>query len=155
MGIAEIDALLADNRKRLPASPRWIEQKQRIGEMRARLPVEVEGETGRAEIEITTRMSDPRWIVIVLLVPQCISRLCIGTGHRNKVTGETTETPHFHAWSDNRHLNARTRETLPFAVTLPSHIASRDAAFAWFLEQTGIESPSWLPVIWPGQGGLL
>lgn len=155
MTVQIIDGLIGNPSKRLPAAPRWIEQRSRTGEMRARLPVEVDGSTGQLQIEITTRLSDASWIVIVLLAPQCISRLCIGTGHRNRVTGETTELAHFHAWADNRHLGARTRETLPFATVLPDHATNRDAAFTWFLEQTGIESPAWLPVIWPGQGGFL
>lgn len=152
----DVDGLFSCANKRLPASPKWLPHNSRDGEMKARLAIEVEGISGRAEIELTVKTSDPNYVVMVVLVPVCVSRLCMGliAGHRNKITGETITEPHFHRWEANRHLTARTRETLPYAEIVPPEIKSRDEAFAWFLEQVGIESPSWLPVIWPGQGEL-
>lgn len=154
MNVAEIDALLLSERKRLPAAPQWLPHKSRVGEMKTRIPIEVDGVSSGAEIEVTIRTAIPEYIVIVLLAPECVARLCIGSGHRNRITGETISTAHFHRWADNRHLTARNRAILPYAEILPTEIDTREAAFVWFLRQTGIESPAWLPIVWPGQGGL-
>lgn len=150
----EIADFLASRRKRLPTAPTWRPHKSRDGEVRARLPVDVDGVLVGPEIEVTLRTTDPSYIVIVLLTPECVSRLCIGAGHHNRITGARTEDPHFHKWDDNAHLAARVRANLPFTVSVPTEARTRDAAFAWFLEEVGIESPGWLPVNWPGQGVL-
>jgi hypothetical protein len=102
--------------KRLPALPQWREVGSRDGERRARLPIEVNGRLAHPELEITVRTTRPNDLIIVLLTPDCVTRLCIGNGHRNKLTGETVTVPHFHRWADNSHLRARLRQTLPFAV---------------------------------------
>lgn len=150
----DVDAFLSARGKTLPAAPVWAPHKSREGEMKARLPIECDGAIAGPEIEITLRTADPNYIAMVLIMPACVARLCIGTSHRNRVTGGTLTEPHFHRWSDNRNLPTRTRAELPFAELLPEDVRTRDASFAWFLSQVGIESPHWLPVAWPSQGGL-
>lgn len=155
MNADDISIFLDKRGKILPSVPVWMPDKARSDEMRARLSIEVDGVIAGPEIEMTVRTTEPGYLVIVIVAPKCITRLCLSGGHRNKVTGETIQAPHFHGWSQNRELPARLRETLPFAEPIPSHVQTRDAAFAWFLHEVGIESPDWLPVSWPGQGALL
>lgn len=151
----DVDAFFACRTKVLPAAPTWLSHKSRVGELKARLPIEIDGAVPGPELEITLQTTDPDYIVLVIIAPHCIARLCIGTNHRNRVTGETTTAPHFHPWETNRGLTARLRSTLPFVVELPENVRGRDAAFTWFLDQVGIESPEWLPIVWPSQGKLL
>lgn len=105
---------------------------------------------------MTIKSSDPSYLVVVLISPACIARMCIGPDaeHNNRVTGEAIEGPHFHDWSMNKHLPKREAMGLPFCVPLPRGIGDRDAAFAWFLARVGIESPGWFPAKWPDQGGM-
>lgn len=152
MTAEEIEAFFENQEKQLPALPVWRDHKSRDGEVKARIPVEVSGVISDVELEITLKHSDPKYMVIVLIAPACLARLCIGKGHRNRITGETTSLPHFHHWSANKHLTKREAMTLPFCVELPGDVVGRDAAFAWFLKEVGIESPPWLPVKWPEQG---
>lgn len=152
----EIEAFFADRNKHLPASPSWREHKSRAGEMRARLAIESRGLVSRVEIEMTVRAAAADYLVVVLIAPQCIARMCIGpdTEHNNRITGERITGPHYHDWGMNKHLPKREGASLPYCVSLPSGISDRDAAFAWFLQQIGVESPGWMPVKWPAQGGL-
>lgn len=150
-----IDAFFAANPKTLPAAPVWRPDKSREGTMRARLPIQVSGALSDVELEMTVRSIDRSYLVIVLVARACICRLCIGSGHRNRVTGQSTKDPHFHRWESNRHLSKRIPADLPFHEPIPESAWERSAAFTWFLEQVGIESPSWLPVVWPGQGDLI
>lgn len=153
----EIKAFLGDTKKRLPASPAWRDHQSRVGEMKARMPIEAGGSISRVEMEMTIKPANPDYLVAVLIAPLCIARLCIGPDaeHRNRITGVTSTGPHFHDWRMNAHLPKREASALPYCVDLPGAIVGRDAAFSWFLREVGIESPDWLPVKWPAQGGLL
>lgn len=155
MNVDEIDKFLSLPGKTIPAAPAWRDHTSRVGEMKSRIGIAHDGAMTGPEIELTIRLVDPGYVAMVLIVPTCVSRLCIGTGHRNRITGDTLNEPHFHRWSENRHLPARTRETLPHAELLPQGKWTRDAAFVWFLGELNIESPHWLPVTWPGQGVML
>ncbi|HUD91234.1 hypothetical protein [Sphingobium sp.] len=156
MTAEEIEAFFSDRAKRLPASPVWRDHSSRVGEQKARLPIEANGVVSQIELEMTLKFSDPDYLVAVLIAPPCIARMCIGVEaeHNNRVTGEAIEGPHFHDWSMNRHLPKREAFSLPYCIPLPSEIVGKDAAFSWFLSRVGIESPDWLPVKWPTQGGM-
>jgi len=152
----EIEAFFSDREKRLPAAPAWRDHSSRVGEQKARLPIEANGAISQIELEMTLKSSDREYLVAVLIAPPCIARMCIGLDveHNNRITGEAIEGAHFHDWSMNRHLPARVAASMPYCVPLPAEIEGRDAAFTWFLDRVGIESPGWLPVRWPDQGGL-
>lgn len=140
--------------KSIPGSPTW-RSSSRPSERRARFPVEVEGTLTGVELELVINLVRSDYLVIVLLVPSCITRLCLSGGHRNRVTREQIEGPHWHPWAANRPTGRSIKTNLPHAEPLPSSVRSRDEAFAWFLNEVGIDFPSWGPMPWPQDEGFL
>lgn len=151
---SDIDAFLAAQPKTLPAEPEWRTLTTRVGERRCYLPIAVEGVMSNLSLEMTVNLRDDSCLVINLLAPSCISRLCLAKEHFDRSRGELVEAPHWHSWNDNRPKGMRLPRELPHAEGLSGIIASRDDAFAWFLKQIGIESPAW-PLIWPPKDVML
>jgi len=141
-------------RKSIPGSPTW-RPNSRPSERRSRLPVEVEGVLSGVELELVVDLVRPDYLVIVLLAPSCITRLCLSGGHFNRSTREQIEGPHWHSWRANRPAGRSIKTNLSNAERLPDAVDSRDEAFAWFLNEVGIDSPSWAPVPWPQDKGFL
>lgn len=141
----EIDAFFAAVGKRCPAEFEWPVRNLRRNERRARQPVEVGGSISKVEIEIVIRMNEPGFIVIVLLAPTCITRLCLGSPHYDNRQRTLIESGHLHPWENNRPKGARLPEKLSEYELLPAEVIDRDAAFAWFLQRYAIESttPEW------------
>lgn len=140
--------------KSIPGTPSW-RSTSRLSERRARLPVEVDGILTSVAIEMIIDLTDANRLVIVLLAPSCITRLCLSGGHWNRATREHIEGPHWHSWSANRPTGRTIKTSLSHADRLPATVRTRDEAFAWFLDQVGIDSPSWTPVQWPQSEGFL
>lgn len=151
---SDIDAFLAARPKTLPAEPEWRMITQRVGERRCYLPIAVSGVISNLTLEMTVNLRDDTYLVINLLAPTCISRLCLSKEHFDRARGEMVEAPHWHCWADNRPQGKRLPRELPHAEGLTGKIASRDDAFAWFLKQIGIESPPW-PLDWPAKDVML
>lgn len=107
------------------------------------------------ELEIIVQAHAPEALVIVLLAPSCIARLCLGKGHRDRFTRELVFDPHFHSWEANKPSGTTLPQELPRYEILPAIAQSRDEAIAWFLKRAGIESPAWLPVRWPDSENLV
>lgn len=107
------------------------------------------------ELELIVDLVRANYLVIVLLAPTCISRLCLSGGHWNRATREHITGPHWHSWAANRPTGRSIKTDLSHADPLPANVRSRDEAFAWFLNQVGIDSPSWAPVQWPQNKGFL
>lgn len=136
--------------KTLPAEPEWRTLTSRAGERRCYLPVAVEGAISNVTLEITVNIRDDTYLVINLLAPSCVSRLCLSTEHFDRARGKLVEAPHWHAWKDNRPKGQRLPKELPHATGLAGEIFGRDDALAWFLKQIGVESPSW-QIAWPAK----
>ena len=97
-------------------------------------------------------MFDPKYLIIVLVAPTCIARLCLGLGHVDRRTRERVECAHYHSWE----ANMPTGKTLPkllaeYEIPVPE-LTNRDDALTWFYQRTGIEfrSPDW-----PDSAGLV
>ena len=140
--------------KAIPGSPTW-RSISRPSERRARLPVEVDGILSSVELEVIVDLVRANYLVIVLLAPTCITRLCLLGGHWNRMTREHIDGPHWHPWQANRPTGRSIKSSLTHAEPLPTTVKSRDEAFAWFLNQVGIDSPRWAPVQWPQNEGFL
>lgn len=141
----EIDAFFAAPDKRCPAEFEWPAKALRKNERRARQRVEVGGSLSKVEMEIVVRLHEPGFIVIVLLAPTCIARLCLGSPHYDSRQRILIEDGHLHPWEQNRPKGPKLPEKLPDYELLPAEVKDRDAAFAWFLKRYGIESsmPEW------------
>jgi hypothetical protein len=145
----DVDAFFAARAKSLDAVPDW-RTGNRAGEQRSSIPVAVGGAQSPVSLEMTVRLSDPEYLMALLLVSKkVICRLCTATGHFDRVLGEVIDSSHFHAWSDNRPTGPNLPKHLRNCVTLPSEIVGRAGAFAWFLNETGIASPPWVANGWP------
>lgn len=149
----EIDAFLSIPDKQLPFAPDW-RRGNRADESRATLPIEAWGGITRVKLEIIVRLGRPDYMIVVLLAPKCFVRLCMGTPHRDAISRDLVLEPHWHPWHLNRRGNGVPARLDRYEL-VPAEQRSRDEAFAWFLDQTGIESPRWLPVIWPGRETLV
>ena len=126
----------------------------RAGERRTYLPIAVEGVISPAQLEITVYLHDPEYLVINLLAPTCVARACLTLGHFDREAGVFLDVPHFHPWKLNRPKGSALPKELLRAIPIPPEVCSRDLAFAWFLQEIGIESPSW-SLDWPIREGLL
>lgn len=141
----EIDAFFAAPGKRCPATFLWPDKAARKNERRARQAIEVDGALSSVEMEIVIRMHEPGFLVVVLLAPMCITRLCLGSAHYDAKRRIIVEQGHLHPWHANRPKGLRIPDKLAEYELLPDTIVDRDAAFAWFLTRHRIESsaPGW------------
>lgn len=147
----ELDALYARTDKTLPARPDWRDGTQ-LGTRRAYVPVSLDGHSAGLRIAITARPLDPGYLVANLIANKiCVARLCLSGGHRDRRTRQLVLGGHYHRWQDNRPNGSKIGKSLKLLnqVGLPQTVASRDDAFALFLTDCGIESPSWWPMNWP------
>ncbi|USA40246.1 hypothetical protein NCF86_03570 [Pelagerythrobacter marinus] len=154
MNCDQVDAFVAASGKSLPAAPTWIISTSRKGERRCYLPIAVDGVVSGLQLEFTIYMHSANYLVINLLAPQCITRLCTVTPHWDRAIKSLVPAPHIHRWADNRPKGPRLPKTLPHASYLPDLPAGRDAAFRWFLDEIGVESPPWA-MDWPDNEGLI
>lgn len=152
----QVDAYLAGGDLTLPASPEWREG-NRAGERRCSLPVALNGSVGTMSLEITVKLTDPAYLMVLLLAPggKVVCRLCMTTGHRDRATGDVINEAHFHSWEANRRPGKAIPKQLVKAELVPPEIRSRDDAFTWFLTRTNISIPPWCPMAWPHGQGLL
>ncbi|MET3287057.1 UNVERIFIED_ORG: hypothetical protein ABIC34_003878 [Sphingomonas sp. 1057] len=153
MTVDDVDAFLAAKPKTLPAAPEWLSNTDRVGERRSYLPIAVSGRVSNVQLCMVTKLRDDGYLVLNLLVPQCVTRLCLSLEHHDRRTMETVEAPHWHPWALNRPKHNSLPKRLDRAVNLSGTVSGRDDAFAWFLDGLRIESPPW-PMIWPAKDEL-
>lgn len=159
----EVEDFLAARGKRLPAIGDW-----RIGnrpdEFRLKLPIEWRGELTAFQLELIVAPDAPSPdLRIVLLYGRAIWRLCLAPAvHPNSLRRPDdlpamVSGPHHHSWPDNRHFGAANRlpKDLQNARKLPASVVANDDAFTFFLDQVGIDLPSWGPLKWPTRERLL
>lgn len=151
---SDIDAFMAARPKTLPAEPDWRIITSRAGERRCYLPITVDGVISNLTLEMTVNLRDDSYLVINLLAPSCISRLCLATEHFDRARGELVEAPHWHSWRDNRPKGKRLPKELLHAEGLAGKIVGREDAFAWFLKQIGVDFPPW-SLTWPPKDVML
>lgn len=154
----ELSAILTGGHLTLPARPGWRDSESRASERRATLPVYRYGADIGLTIVLITFLTDRAYLVINLIAGgKCVSRLCMTGGHRDLHSMSVIEGPHFHPWPLNMPKVDRIPKNLELkrAVKVPVEIVTHDQAFDFFLEQLGIDSPRWLPLIWPYDQGLL
>jgi hypothetical protein len=144
----EVDAFLRSPGKTLPAAPAWRMENRDV-ERRTGLSVALDGTVTSVKLNITIRLNDPSYLMLGLSAPPQICRLCLTTGHRDRVTKTISYDAHFHSWEANRPKGLYLPKRLEHQEPLPSHLVGRDDAFAWFLSRHMIDFPSWLPVTWP------
>ncbi len=148
----EVDAFFANPDKRLPAAFTWRET--RPNERRATQRVEAGGALSMVSLEVIMRMQERGFLIVILLAPTCIARLCLGGKHRDALTRELITAPHVHKLSPGPHKTQTLPADPPDLEIAPSRIITRDEAFAWFLEYFGIESP--LDALrWPDAEGMI
>lgn len=149
----EVDAFLASQNKTLPAQPAWRDDYPRAGERRCYLPVAVNGRIAGPHVEVTVYLNNPEFLVINLLVPSCVMRLCMAGTHRDRARRTMIGAPHIHRWERNRPKGMRLPKELLHAEYIPSVPRDRSAAFAWFLGEAHIDLPS-RPMEWPERSEL-
>lgn len=150
----EVDQFLRDGRRSLLAAPEW-RIGNRTGERRSTLPVSHNSSSSTVTLEITVRLLDPDYLMMLLLADRSVfCRLCMTTGHMDRLTKREIDQAHFHSWEANRGTHRNIPKALNNLEIVPNNIMGRDAAFIWFLQRNNIESPSWLPPAWP-HGQLL
>lgn len=155
MTLADIDQFFLLGTRTLPAAPDWRDG-NRVGERRASLSVASSGVVGPVTLEITIRLADARYLMMLLLCRSgVICRLCMTTGHRDRLTKMQVNEAHFHSWEANRVGRKSFPKSLNQLEIVPAEIVSRDAAFIWFLQRNGIQIPSWAPGAWPSTLGML
>lgn len=147
----ELDALVARKDKQLPARPDWREGTQ-VGTRRAYLPVTLDGASAGLQVAVTAKPARKDYLVANLIANRiCVARLCLSGGHRDRLTRTFVADGHMHRWQDNRPNGSKIGKSLKLLrhTPLPRAVTTRDAAFALFLTECGIESPTWWPMIWP------
>jgi hypothetical protein len=124
--------------------------------MRTSLTVFRDGSASSVSLEMTIRLTDSRYLMMLLLCEKrAICRLCMTTAHWERTSKTLITEGHFHSWEANRGFRNIIPKTLNRLEIVPSEIVGRDAAFVWFLERNGIEPVSWTGSMWPvGQGML-
>jgi hypothetical protein len=159
----DVDEFLSGKHKRLPVGPEFVTGTRR-SQMRAVLPIERNGEGSGFTLEfIMSPNVDPDWLRINLLYGRPCWRLCLkpefhpNSFNRPKDLPASVDGPHHHSWADNRRFARANRlpQYLENARLLPDEITSKDQAFMWFLEQTGIDFPAWGLPVWPKRTTLL
>ena len=153
----DLDRLIADTGKTLPARPDWREGTQ-IGTRRAYIPIALQGVSTGLQLAITCKTAEPTYLVVNLLANRkCVMRLCLTGGHRDRTTRKVVMGGHLHRWCDNRPAGSRIPNApkLRNHVDLPTGILSRDIALDLFLTECGVERPSWWPLSWPDSQVLL
>ena len=149
MNADEVDRFLQYGRRTLPASPDW-RVGNRTGERRSSLPVSLDGRSTPVTLEITVRLLEPDYLMLLLLADRSVfCRLCMTTGHMDRAGKQLVNQAHFHSWEANRGRLKNIPKKLNQIEIVPPDIARRDDAFSWFLQRNGIESPSWFPPAWP------
>jgi hypothetical protein len=150
----EIDRFFTTSGKTLPAAPEWLVTTSRKGERRCQLPVAVGGRIAAGiKVEVTVYMHDPEYLVITVLAPTCVARLCLSTYHNDRRLMLRIPPPHFHRWSQNRPQGPKLPAGLPTAEHVAGLAKNRDAAWYWFLQEVGIDSPAWV-MNWPDEKAL-
>jgi hypothetical protein len=159
----DVDEFLAAH-KTLPAPGDWREV-NRETERRLTLPIERAGEISPFDLVLVMSPDavEPDLRIVLLYGSKCIWRLCLSPEyHPNSLRRpddlpSSVNGPHHHTWHDNRHFAAANRlpKKLKNARILPDEIRSSDEAFRFFVEQIGVEFPSWGPPVWPKRTGLL
>lgn len=145
----EVDTFFATGVRTLPAAPEW-RGGNRLGERRTSLALAKNGIIGPISVEVTIRLSEPDYLMALMLAStHVICRLCMTTGHRDRLTGELITSAHFHGWEANRAGRKTIPKNLSAVELVPSAVVGRDDAFAWFLDRTGVQHPTWIPVPWP------
>jgi hypothetical protein len=118
------------------------------------MPVAADGVLSGMQLTATIRLPDPDYLVIMLLAPPVVARLCLTGSHADRATGTVVVGPHYHPWERNKPAGQKLRERLESLDPSPPKFTSRDEAFAWFCERNGIESPGWA-IDWPSDQGFL
>ena len=151
----EVDAFFRDGVRTLPAAPSWRDG-NRGGEKRASLPIASDGAISRVTLEVTIRLAEPEYLMMLLLCQKAvICRLCMTTGHWDRRSKTLTNQAHFHSWQANRGSRTTIPTNLNRLEIVPDDVSGRDSAFVWFLARNGLTSPPWSGAIWPiGQGML-
>lgn len=160
----EVEAMLSGTRRHiLPVAGQWLPG-NRSGEYRMRLPVQVGGETGLFDVELTVSPDSVNaGVIINLLAGRSVWRVCLNdVEHTNLFNCPSDipamiQGPHYHAWADNRHTGRTVAlpQKLGNARILPAEITSNQQAFDWFLEQVNILPPDWEMPEWPIKTQLL
>lgn len=160
----EVENFLAGPcRHRLPAAGIW-KPGNRDGELRLKLPVEVEGEIGQFDLQLIVAPDSLNpGLRIVLLCGRAFWRLCLdepehpNSFNRPEDLPAIVPGPHCHTWADNRHFGNPTSlpKVLKNARNLPDAITDEDSAFRWFLGQVNILEPEWDMPEWPKKTRLL
>lgn len=149
---ALVDAFLAVE-KHLSGVPNWVVG-NRDAERRISWPIIINGQTSSPTLELTAKPNDHSQFTISLCIPPCIWRLDFDPPsrgpHHNPLDrakglgGAAIYGPHFHAWSDNRHL--ATKMKLPddpvCARQLPGNVRTFPNALRWFCGETKIRLES-------------
>ncbi|MEJ6010149.1 hypothetical protein [Novosphingobium aquae] len=149
----DVDLFLAAPAKTLPALPDWESRTSRLNERRCYLPITVDGRVSNVHLEMTVMLDNESYLVMNLLAPTCVSRLCLSLEHFDRKQGELIPAPHWHPWPVNRPSKGGLPKNLATAESLVGIIATRDEAFPWFLDRLGIGLPSW-PFEWPKRENL-
>lgn len=151
------------SRHKLPSKSSW-KSGNREGELRMRLPIEVDGEIGGFELDLVKAPdSDDPGLRIILMYGRAFWRLCMGdVEHPNSINRPDDLPalivgPHYHCWADNRRFGeaASLPKRLRNARILPQGIVGDADAFAWFLSQVNIVFPDWEMPSWPTRTLLL
>lgn len=132
----EVDAFIAARPKSLDADPEWRDG-NRIGEKRCSIPVAVAGSQSPISLEMTVRLSDPEFLMALLLVKRkVICRLCMTTGHFDRETGKEIEGSHFHSWQANRPAGQTLPRKLRHGAPVPERVAEITLRLLGFWSRT-------------------
>lgn len=151
----EVDHFFAFGTRSLPAEPEW-RHGNRAGERRSTLAVAVNGVVSPVTVELTVKLNEPEYLMVLMMVIKTpICRLCMTTGHRDRLSGRQINAAHFHGWEANRDGRKTIPKKLDAVEIVPASATGRDAALAWFINRTGIQIPDWMPAPWPSREGML
>lgn len=138
----------------MPAAPEWRDG-NRSGERRASLPVFVDGVESGVQLNLTIRINDSDYLMMLLLAGSSVfCRLCMTTGHWDRLTKTQVDGPHFHSWEANRTERNNIPKELSRLENIPVAVLGRDMGFAWFLTRNRIECTDWAAPRWPASQGL-
>ena len=133
----------------MPAGPAW-RKGNRDGERRSSLPVAHNGSTSRVTLEVTVKLAEPNYLMMLMRSGTGVfCRLCMTTGHFDRLTRTLINQAHFHSWEANRGKAKTIPKKLNHLELVPGEIAFKERAFNWFLQRNGIETPRWAPPKWP------
>jgi hypothetical protein len=118
------------------------------------MPIAVDGILSKIQMSVTVYLNDPSYLVVMLIAPPCICRLCLTGAHRDRATGETVTGTHFHSWEHNKPKGQKLLESLQHLDPEQPQVTDRDAAIAWFLQRNDIQPLAVNDMGWPLDQGF-